>query len=153
MLGANILIADDDEVSARFLTRLLTKERCRVRVVHTRDAALAACAAKPPDLVLLDLLALRGHGFDVCRALKSRADTRLIPVVIVTARSDARDRLTSIEAGCDDFITKPYDEAELRALASAHSSGSMALAIPIDWVARRFRLARGSWPSWMCTTR
>ncbi|HEY3045782.1 MAG TPA: HD domain-containing phosphohydrolase [Vicinamibacterales bacterium] len=115
MLGANILIADDDEVSARFLTRLLTKEGCQVRVVHTREAALAACAAEPPDLVLIDLLAPRGHGFDVCRSLKSRPATRLIPVVIVTARSERRDRLTSIEAGCDDFITKPYDEAELRA--------------------------------------
>ena len=115
MLGANILIADDDEVSARVLTRLLTQEGCRVRVVHSREAALHACANEPPDLVLIDLLTPRGHGFDVCRALKSRSDTRLIPVVIVTARSEGRDRLTSIEAGCDDFITKPYDPAELRA--------------------------------------
>lgn len=115
MLGANILIADDDEVSARFLTRLLTKEGCRVRVVQTSEAALAACAAEPPDLVLIDLVAPRGHGFDVCRSLKSRAATRLIPVVIVTAKSERRDRLTSIEAGCDDFITRPYDEAELGA--------------------------------------
>ena len=115
MLGANILIADDDEVSARFLTRLLTKEGCRVRVVQTSEAALAACAAEPPDLVLIDLVAPPGHGFDVCRSLKSRAATRLIPVVIVTARSERRDRLTSIEAGCDDFITRPYDEAELGA--------------------------------------
>ena len=60
MLSANILVADDDEVSARVLTRLLSKEGCRVRVVHTRDAALAACAAEPPDLVLIDLLAPRG---------------------------------------------------------------------------------------------
>ena len=115
MLGADILIADDDEASARFVTELLTNEKCRVRVVQTRDAALAECAAEPPDLVLIDLVSPRGHGFDVCRSLKSRAATRLIPVVIVTAVSERRDRLTAIEAGCDDFITKPYDEAELRA--------------------------------------
>jgi putative two-component system response regulator len=115
MLGANILVADDDEVSARVLTRLLRDEGCDVRVVHTADAALEACAADPPDLVLIDLLSPRGHGFDVCRTLKSGAATRLIPVVIVTARPKRRDRLTGIEAGCDDFITKPYDEAELQA--------------------------------------
>ena len=117
MLGANILVADDDEVSARFLTRLLTAEGCQVRVVQTREAVLAACAAEPPDLILMDLLAPRGRGpgFDVCRSLKSRPTTRFIPIVVVTARSERRDRLTSIEAGCDDFITKPYDEAELRA--------------------------------------
>jgi len=115
MLGADILVADDDEVSARILTRLLNKEGCRVRVVQTGEAALVACAEEPPDLVLIDLRTPRGPGFDVCRSLKTRPATRLIPVVIVTARSERRDRLASIEAGCDDFITKPYDEAELRA--------------------------------------
>ena len=60
MLGANILVADDDEVSARFLTRLLTSEGCRVRVVQTREEALAACASEPPDLVLIDLVSPRG---------------------------------------------------------------------------------------------
>jgi putative two-component system response regulator len=115
MVNANILVADDDEVSARILTRLLSKEGCRVRVVQTGEAALVACAEEPPDLVLIDLLTPRGLGFDVCRLLKSRPATRLIPVVIVTARSGRRDRLTGIEAGCDDFVTKPYDEAELRA--------------------------------------
>ena len=115
MVNANILVADDDGVSARVLTRLLSKEGCRVRIVRTGEAALVACTEEPPDLVLIDLLTPRGRGFDVCRSLKSRSATRLIPVVIVTARSRRRDRLTSIEAGCDDFITKPYDEAELRA--------------------------------------
>ena len=91
MLGANILVADDDEVSARVLIRLLAKEGCRVRVVQTGEAALVACAEEPPDLVLIDLLTPRGGlGFDVCRSLKSRPATRLIPIVIVTARSERR---------------------------------------------------------------
>jgi putative two-component system response regulator len=115
MLGADILIADDDELGARFLTRLLTQEGCRVRVVDTGEWARIACLTEPPDLVLIDLVKPRGQAFDFCRSLKSQPATRLIPVVIVTAKSDRRDRLTGIEAGCDDFITKPYDEAELRA--------------------------------------
>jgi putative two-component system response regulator len=114
MQDADILIADDDEVSARFLTRLLTKDGCHVRRVKTSDEALDACAAQPPDLLLIDF-APRGHDIEVCRSLKGRAATRLIPVVIVTAKSKRHQRLASIEAGCDDFVTKPYDAAELRA--------------------------------------
>jgi putative two-component system response regulator len=114
MLGADILIADDDEVSARCLKRLLTKEGCHVRVVDTSEAAMAACTTNAPDLIILDL-ADPGQDIDVCRSLKSRTATRLIPIVIVTSRSKRRQRLATIEAGCDDFITRPYDEAELRA--------------------------------------
>jgi cyclic di-GMP phosphodiesterase len=114
-VSASILVADDDEASARSLNRLLTKEGHRVSVVDSGDAALAACASNPPDLVLIDLLAPRGHGFDVCRTLKEQPLTRLIPVVIVTAQSDRRERLRGIDAGCDDFLTKPFDPMELHA--------------------------------------
>jgi putative two-component system response regulator len=113
--GADILVADDDETSARFLKRLLSREGHHVSVVSTVDAALEACANNAPDLVLVDLVAPRGHGFDFCRKLKSQSVTRFIPVVIVTAPSDRRDRLKGIEAGCDDFLTKPFDSAELHA--------------------------------------
>jgi putative two-component system response regulator len=112
---ADILVADDDETSARFLKRLLSREGHHVSVVSTLDAALEACAHNAPDLVLVDLVAPRGHGFDLCRKLKNQSVTRFIPVVIVTAQSDRRDRLKGIEAGCDDFLTKPFDSAELHA--------------------------------------
>ena len=115
MPGATILVADDDDTSARFLQRLLTREGHRVRIVDNGPAALASCAVDPPDLVLIDLVAPAGQGFDVCRALKGGASTRLIPVVFVTAQSDADARLIAIEAGADDFVLKPYDATELRA--------------------------------------
>jgi putative two-component system response regulator len=114
-VSASILVADDDEASARSLHRLLTKEGHRVSIVENGDAALEACASTPPDLVLIDLVAPRGHGFDVCRTLKEQPLTRLIPVVIVTAQSDRRERLRGIDAGCDDFLTKPFDPMELHA--------------------------------------
>ena len=79
------------------------------------DAALSSCQNDPPDLVLVDLVAPRGHGFDVCRRLKDQGATRFIPVVIVTAQGDRVDRLRGIEAGCDDFLTKPFDSTELHA--------------------------------------
>ena len=112
---ARILIADDDEISARFLKRLLTREGHHVSVVHSGEDALRLCATSPPDLVLIDLVAPAGHGFGVCRQLKEKPITRLIPVVIVTAESDRRDRLDGINAGADDFVTKPFDATELHA--------------------------------------
>ena len=113
--GAEILIADDDETSVRFLKRLLSSEGHHVSVVSTVGAALEACTNDGPDLVLVDLVAPRGHGFDLCRQLKDQSATRFIPVVIVTAQSDRRDRLKGLEAGCDDFLAKPFDAAELHA--------------------------------------
>ena len=113
--SASILIADDDEISARFLKRLLTREGHHVSIVNSGEEALQACTTKPPDLVLIDLVAPTGHGFDVCRRLKEQPATRLIPVVVVTAQSERRDRLDSINAGADDFVAKPFDAAELHA--------------------------------------
>jgi putative two-component system response regulator len=113
--AASILIADDDEISARFLKRLLTREGHHVSIVHSGDEVMRVCGTAPPDLVLVDLVAGGGHGFDVCRKLKDEAATRLIPVVIVTAQSDHHDRLEGIDAGADDFVSKPFDTAELYA--------------------------------------
>ena len=114
-LRASILVADDDQTSARFLKRILTKEGHDVAVVLTGGEALDACRSAPPDLVLVDLVAARGEGFDVCRRLKQETATRFMPVVIVTAQGDRADRLKGIEAGCDDFLIKPFDSTELHA--------------------------------------
>jgi len=113
--SASILVVDDDEISARFLKRLLTREGHHVSIVHSADAVLPACAAGTPDLVLLDLVAPRGHGFEICRRLKEQLSTRLVPVVIVTAQSERHDRLQGIQAGADDFLGKPFDPLELHA--------------------------------------
>ena len=114
MRPASILIADDDAASARLLKALLSKEGHHVRSVDTGVAALAACATDPPDLVLIDLIK-HGHGFDVCQTLKEHEETRLIPVVIVTAQAERGERLRGIEAGADDFLIKPFDATQLRA--------------------------------------
>ena len=112
---ASILIADDDEISARYLKRLLTREGHSVSVVQKAEDVLGACATSNPDLIVLDLLAPRGLGFDLCRQLKERQGTRLVPIVIVTGQSDRDDRLKGIDAGADDFLGKPFDPAELHA--------------------------------------
>jgi len=111
---ASILVADDDAKSARQLQQLLSKEGHRVRIVGTGHEALEECAADPPDIVLIDLVA-QGHGFDVCEELKDQEATRFIPVVIVTAQAERGVRLKGIEAGADDFLTKPFDAPQLQA--------------------------------------
>jgi cyclic di-GMP phosphodiesterase len=113
--SASILVADDNDISARFLNRLLTREGHHVSVVRSADEVLAACEAQSPDIVLLDFVAPRGHGFDICRRLKEQASTRFVPVVIVTAQSERDDRLKGILAGADDFLGKPFDPLELHA--------------------------------------
>ena len=130
--SASILVADDDDISARFLKRLLTREGHHVSVVRSADEVLAACAAQSPDLVLLDLVAPRGHGFDICRRLKEQASTRLVPVVIVTAQSERDDRLKGIMAGADDFLGKPFDPLELHA--------RIQIARPVEALHRRARV-------------
>ena len=114
-MPANILIADDDATSARFLQRLLAREGHHVRIVSNEGAAMSACESDPPDLLLIDLVAPGGHGFDICQQLKEHHSTRLIPIVIVTSQSDAGERLKAIECGADDFVLKPFDPTELRA--------------------------------------
>jgi putative two-component system response regulator len=114
-MSANILIADDNATSARFLQRLLSREGHQVRIVSNGDGAMRACECDPPDLLLIDLVGPGGHGFDVCQRLKEHHSTRLIPIVIVTSQSDAGERLKAIECGADDFVLKPFDSTELRA--------------------------------------
>ncbi|HYM24734.1 MAG TPA: HD domain-containing phosphohydrolase [Vicinamibacterales bacterium] len=112
---ASILIADDDEISARYLKRLLTREGHQVSVVSTAEEVLELCRNRPPDIVVLDLLTPDGQGFEVCRRLKAQAQTRFVPVVIVTSDVDRADRLQGINAGADEFLCKPFDSAELHA--------------------------------------
>jgi putative two-component system response regulator len=102
-------------VTARLLKRLLTKEGHRVTIVRSGDEALRACAANPPDLVVIDLVSPHGHGFDVCRKLKHQPKTQFIPIVIVTSAFERQQRLEGINAGADEFLPKPFDAATLHA--------------------------------------
>jgi putative two-component system response regulator len=114
-LPASILVADDDETTARLLKRLLTKEGHRVTIASTGEEALRVCGTSPPDLVVIDLLSPDGRGFEVCRKLKGQRATRFIPVVIVTSEFDRGQRLEGINSGADEFLPKPFDSATLHA--------------------------------------
>jgi putative two-component system response regulator len=110
-----ILVVDDLESNLRLLEEVLTGEGYQVLLARDGEEAIDVVTREQPDLVLSDVRMPRCDGFDLCRALKSAAATRLLPVVLMTGTAEARDRITAIEAGATDFVTKPIDQPELRA--------------------------------------
>jgi putative two-component system response regulator len=108
-----ILIADDHESSLSALEGLLALEGFEVVTAPDGEAALSAFQRGQPDLLLLDVKMPRLSGFEVCRRIKNDADTRLIPIILITAMTATEDRLAGIQAGADDFLTKPVDREQL----------------------------------------
>jgi len=108
-----VLVVDDDQDMAAFLARMLAQQGLKAEIVTDGYAALAAIAADPPDLVLLDVQMPGPDGFEICRRLKASESTALLPVVLVTALEDHQSRVRGIEAGADDFISKPVRREEL----------------------------------------
>ncbi|MBI2081503.1 MAG: response regulator [candidate division NC10 bacterium] len=111
---ARILIADDDPRMRELLIGLLKELGYEVLAVPDGEAALAAVASRPPDLVLSDVSMPRLSGVELCRQLKQDSATRLLPVILLTASEDEY-KVQGIEAGADDFLGKPVNAAELRA--------------------------------------
>lgn len=110
-----ILIVEDDPVQRALTREILTQEGISVTCVCDGRQAEEELLSGPPDLLLLDVNIPHRNGFEICAAFKSNPETRLIPVVLLTGFAEANDRIRGIEAGADDFLTKPIDPAELRA--------------------------------------
>ncbi|HTI68319.1 MAG TPA: PleD family two-component system response regulator [Caulobacteraceae bacterium] len=126
-MTARILVVDDIEANVRLLEAKLTAEYYDVSVAYDGHTALKKAAAELPDIILLDVMMPELDGFEVCRRLKADAATRHIPVVLVTALDGRRDRLAGLEAGADDFLTKPIDDVTL--LARVRSLTRLKLVI------------------------
>ncbi len=130
---ANILIVDDEGDLAQLIAWNLQKTGHETRVANAGEDALRMAAERRPDLVVLDLMLPDVTGLEVCRRIKSNPDTSRTAVVMLTARSEETDRLTGLELGADDYVTKPFSVRELvlRVNAVLRRSAPEAPAQPV----------------------
>jgi len=119
----NVLVVDDDQTNLLVVEKMLTPHGCLVKKAMSGQQALDLVWDELPDVILLDVMMPGMNGFEVCRKLKSGETTRLVPIIIVTALQEKEDRIKGIEAGCDDFLSKPIDRIEL--LARVHALGKV----------------------------
>ena len=114
-LQARILVVDDEVRNVKLMEAILAPRGYTVVQAYNGEEALQQVQQQRPDLILLDVMMPGLDGFAVCRRLKDNADTCLIPVVIMTALGHTEDRIKGIDAGADDFLTKPVNRDELLA--------------------------------------
>ncbi len=123
-----IILVVDDKLDTRLLLRELLESRgYEIKMASDAIEAREIIDSKPPDLLLLDVVMPRKSGYELCRELKDDPKTRIIPVIMITGLSDRDDRVRGIEAGADDFLSKPLYPEELfaRVKASLHVKRQM----------------------------
>ena len=108
MANENILVVEDDEDIQELVRYNLDREGYRVREAVSGEEAILAVKSKVPDLVILDLMLPGIDGLEVCRHLRSKTNTRDVPIVILTAKGEEADVVAGLELGADDYITKPF---------------------------------------------
>ena len=113
MSHARILIAEDNPEGAELLEAYLDSADYEIQIARDGDDALKKVESFRPDLVLLDVMMPKISGFEVCKALKSKPETQGIPVLMITALDQHHDVDRAVEAGTNDFLTKPINKTEL----------------------------------------
>ncbi|MCW3129800.1 MAG: response regulator [Methanophagales archaeon] len=114
-----ILIVDDELDTLLPLKRALEMEDFNVIEAQDGVEALEKVMSEIPDLLLLDLMLPKLNGFEVCQRLKKDDATNSIPIIMLTAKGETSDKIKGIEIGADDYVTKPFDLAELKARIKA----------------------------------
>lgn len=111
----NVLVVEDEAAQREVLTYNLEAEGFEVACADNGEDALVMVAEEMPDLIVLDWMLPRVSGIEVCRRLKTRAETRAVPIIMLSARSEEVDRVRGLETGADDYVIKPYSVVELMA--------------------------------------
>ncbi|HEV8267323.1 MAG TPA: response regulator transcription factor [Thermoanaerobaculia bacterium] len=117
---ARIALVEDDEDLAFTLSFSLRRERYEVERYKSGLVALESLTLRPPDIILLDLNLPDVDGLTVCRELRKAEATRRVPIVMLTARAEERDKLLGFDLGADDYVTKPFSTKELLARIGAN---------------------------------
>lgn len=119
MAREHVLVVDDEEDIQELVRYNLSKDGYQVECAGTGEEGIAKAKAKPPGLIILDLMLPGADGLDVCRTLKGEAETRSIPVIMVTARGEEADVVVGLEMGADDYLVKPFSPRVLAARVKA----------------------------------
>jgi len=112
-MPASVLVVDDEASIVLSLEFLMRQAGFRVRVANDGEAALAAIAAEPPDLILLDAMMPRRDGFDVCQTVRANPDWSRVRIIMLTAKGRDVERDKGLALGADDYITKPFSTREV----------------------------------------
>jgi len=115
-----ILVVDDSRTALFMVTTILRKERYELVTACDGEQALEVALAERPDLILMDVIMPRKTGFEACRELKRREDTRSIPVILVTTRGEGENVEAGFQSGCNDYVTKPINAQELLSKVRDH---------------------------------
>jgi two-component system phosphate regulon response regulator PhoB len=110
-----VLVVEDEDALATLLQYNLEKEGYDVIVAGDGEEALILVDERLPDLVVLDWMLPKVSGIEVCRRLRSRPETRNVPIIILTARGEETDRIRGLDTGADDYVVKPFSMTELTA--------------------------------------
>ncbi|KAB2833704.1 MAG: response regulator [Candidatus Brocadia sp.] len=119
MSKPKILVADDIKQNVKLLRVILTASEYDVVEAYDGEEALEKARGEHPDLILLDIMMPKMTGYEVCQKLRADERTKNIPIVMITALHEMNDRIKGIEAGADDFISKPFNKTELLARIKA----------------------------------
>ena len=110
-----VLVVEDEDALSTLLQYNLDKEGYRVGLAADGEEGLMMIDEQAPDLVLLDWMLPKVSGVEVCRRLRSRPETRNLPIIMLTARGEESDRIRGLDTGADDYIVKPFSMSELNA--------------------------------------
>ena len=130
-----VLLVEDEPAQREVLAYNLAAEGFAVQHASNGEEALVLVAESPPDLILLDWMMPHVSGLEVCRRLKMRPETRQIPIIMLSARSEEVDKVRGLETGADDYVIKPYSIVELMARLRAHlrRTRPATLGLALEW--------------------
>lgn len=119
MPETKVLIVEDEDALSTILEYNLAKEKFEVAIATDGEEGLLKVEEFAPDIIILDWMLPKVSGIEVCRRIRSKPETRNIPIIMLTARSEEADRIRGLETGADDYLTKPFSTAELIARLKA----------------------------------
>ncbi|MCV2870025.1 phosphate regulon transcriptional regulator PhoB [Defluviimonas sp. WL0002] len=111
----NVLVVEDEAAQREILAYNLEAEGFRVRIAGDGEEAMTMVSEETPDIVVLDWMMPNVSGIEVCRRLRARSETKSVPIIMLSARSEEFDRVRGLETGADDYVVKPYSVVELMA--------------------------------------